>query len=137
MTQGNAVAWRGWLIWGCGAAFFAYAFSHRVAPSVMFDHLMADFAADATRLGQLSACYFYAYAAIQIPVGLLLDRFGPRRALTLSAIACMARVNRHAICSSPPAISPSLAPSAVTASASLCTREDDSVRLRAGRLRIG
>lgn len=90
MTQGNAVAWRGWLIWGCGAAFFAYAFSHRVAPSVMFDHLMADFAADATRLGQLSACYFYAYAAIQIPVGLLLDRFGPRRALTLSAIACMA-----------------------------------------------
>jgi MFS family permease len=81
---------RGWLIWGCGAAFFAYAFIHRVAPSVMFDRLMADFAADATRLGQLSACYFYAYAAIQIPVGLLLDRFGPRRMLTLSAVGCMA-----------------------------------------------
>jgi MFS family permease len=77
---------RGWLVWGAGAAFFAYAFVHRISPSVMYDRLMAEFAATGAVLGNLSACYFYAYGLMQLPVGLLLDRFGPRLLLTLSAL---------------------------------------------------
>ena len=76
----------GWLIWGICAAFFAYAFFHRVAPSVMFDHLMRDYAVGAAVLGNLSACYFYAYCLVQIPVGAMLDRVGPRLLLTGSAL---------------------------------------------------
>ena len=78
---------RPWIIWAAGAAFFFYGFIHRVAPSVMVDDLMADFDVSAAALGNLSANYFYAYAAILIPAGVLLDRFGPRRAMTVASIA--------------------------------------------------
>lgn len=76
----------GWFIWSVGAVTFAYAFVHRVAPAVMFDQLMRDFTAGAAVLGNLSACYFYAYAAMQVPVGLLVDRWGPRPLLTAAAL---------------------------------------------------
>lgn len=69
-----------------GAGFFAYAFVLRVAPSVMVDDLMAAFAASGAVLGNLSAFYFYAYSGLQVPVGMLLDRFGPRMLMSLSAL---------------------------------------------------
>ena len=62
--------------------FFAYAFALRVSPSVMVSELMRDYAVGAAILGNLSAFYFYAYAGLQIPVGLLLDHLGPRRLLS-------------------------------------------------------
>ena len=65
--------------WLTAALFFGYAWVLRVAPSVMVEELMRDFAVGAAVLGNLSAAYFYGYAGMQIPVGLLLDRFGPRR----------------------------------------------------------
>jgi MFS family permease len=77
----------GWLI---GALFFFYAWVLRVAPSVMVEELMRDFAVGAAVLGHLSAAYFYGYAGMQVPVGLLLDRFGPRRLMTLAALVCAA-----------------------------------------------
>jgi MFS family permease len=54
----------------------------------MVDELMRDFTVGATVLGHLSAAYFYGYAGMQIPVGLLLDRFGPRRLMSIAALAC-------------------------------------------------
>lgn len=75
-----------WLAWGLGALFYAYAFFQRVAPSVMVGELMRDLALGGAMLGSLSAAYFYAYAAVQIPVGLLLDRLGPRRMLVVAAL---------------------------------------------------
>ena len=69
------------------SVFFAYAFALRVSPSVMVDELMRDYAVGAAILGNLSAFYFYAYAGLQIPVGLLLDRVGPR---LLMSVACAA-----------------------------------------------
>jgi MFS family permease len=74
--------------WLTGAVFFFYAWVLRVAPSVMVDELMRDFTVGATVLGHLSAAYFYGYAGMQIPVGLLLDRFGPRRLMSIAALAC-------------------------------------------------
>lgn len=79
---------RAYLAWGAGALFFCYGFFHRVSPSVMVGDLMRDFDVGAAALGNLSAFYFYIYAAIQIPVGLLLDRFGPRRLLSFSSLVC-------------------------------------------------
>ena len=74
--------------WLTGAMFFFYAWVLRVAPSVMVEELMRDFAVGAAVLGNLSAAYFYGYAGMQIPVGLLLDRFGPRRLMTGAALVC-------------------------------------------------
>ena len=61
----------GWLV---GSLFFFYAWILRVSPSVMVEDLMRDFAVGGAIVGNLSALYFYGYAGMQIPVGLLLDR---------------------------------------------------------------
>ena len=74
--------------WLTGAAFFFYAWVLRVAPSVMVGVLMRDLAVGAAALGQLSGVYYYGYAGMQIPVGLLLDRFGPRRLMTVAGLVC-------------------------------------------------
>ena len=51
---------------------------------------MRDFALGGALLGSLSAVYFYAYAAVQIPVGVLLDRFGARRLLIVGTLLAAA-----------------------------------------------
>src|SRR4249919_2446784 len=76
--------------WLTAALFFGYAWVLRVAPSVMVEELMRDFSVGAAVLGNLSAAYFYGYAGMQIPVGILLDRFGPRRLMTVAAFVCAA-----------------------------------------------
>ena len=76
--------------WATGALFFFYAWILRVTPSVIIDELMRDFAFGAAAVGNLSAFYFYGYAGMQIPVGLLMDRFGPRRLMTLAGLGCAA-----------------------------------------------
>lgn len=76
------------LAWGTATLFFFYAWVLRVSPSVMVTELMRDFAVGGAILGNLSAFYFYGYSTMQVPVGLLMDRFGPRRLLTISALAC-------------------------------------------------
>ncbi|MCW5730767.1 MAG: MFS transporter [Alphaproteobacteria bacterium] len=87
-AQEAGAAWRPWAAWALGSLFFCYGFFHRVSPSVMVEDLMRDFAVGGAILGNLSAFYFYAYASLQIPVGLLLDRHGPRRLLTGAALLC-------------------------------------------------
>jgi len=52
----------------------------------MVDELMRDFAVSGAILGNLSAVYFYVYAGIQMPVGMALDRWGPRRVLAVAAL---------------------------------------------------
>ena len=74
-----------WTVWGLGALLYLFAFYQRVAPAVMTDQLMADFAIGGAALGNLSAFYFYAYVAMQIPTGVMADRWGPRRVLASGA----------------------------------------------------
>ncbi len=71
-----------------GTIFFGYAFVQRVSPSVMTSELMSDFAVGGAALGSLSAFYFYAYASIQLPVGMLTDHFGPRKLMSFAAALC-------------------------------------------------
>lgn len=75
-----------WLTWGLLASLYFVGYFQRVAPAVMVDELMRDFSIAATRLGNLSAIYFYTYAAMQIPSGLLADAVGPRRVGTAAAV---------------------------------------------------
>lgn len=79
---------KSWLIWACAALFYCYQFMLRASPGVMSEDLIAAFDVDACTLGVLTACYYYAYTSLQIPVGSLMDRFKPRRMLTLAAITC-------------------------------------------------
>ncbi|MBA2654003.1 MAG: MFS transporter [Gammaproteobacteria bacterium] len=76
------------LICGVGAFFYVYEFFLRVMPSAMTDELMRSFQIDAGGLGVLSAFFYYGYTPMQIPAGLLLDRYGPRILLSLSMMVC-------------------------------------------------
>ncbi len=82
-TQPPPMQWApsAWTVWGLGASLYVYGFFQRMAPGVMVAELMADLDVTAAVLGTLSAAYFYAYAAMQLPAGLLLDRYGTRRLL--------------------------------------------------------
>ncbi len=81
--QGQAL-----VAFGLGTLFFGYAFVQRVSPSVMTEELMREFAVGGAALGSLSAFYFYTYAALQLPVGMLTDRFGPRKLMSFAAALC-------------------------------------------------
>jgi MFS family permease len=77
-----------WIMWGLGALFYCYEFLLQVTPSVMVPDLMKAFSANSAQLGLALSLYFYAYSSVQIPVGILLDRLGPRRLLTLATLVC-------------------------------------------------
>ena len=69
-------------------AFYLYEFILQVAPSVMAAPIMKTFGVSATGFGMISAFYFYAYAPMQLPAGLLFDRYGPRKLMTLAIVLC-------------------------------------------------
>ncbi|PWY56267.1 MFS transporter [Legionella qingyii] len=77
-----------WMVWGLGCLFYFYECLLQVSPSVMSNELMRDFAVTSQTLGILSGVYFYSYAAMQLPGGVLMDYFGPQRLLTLATIVC-------------------------------------------------
>lgn len=77
-----------WIIWLLSALFMFYKYALEVSPSVMNSTLMKAFNIGASQLGNLTACYFYAYLILQIPAGMLLDRFGPRIVTTISIFLC-------------------------------------------------
>lgn len=82
-TPGPAAAFT---VWGLGALFYLMGFYHRVAPAVITEDLMRSFSINAAALGNMSAFYFYSYVAMQIPTGILADRWGPRKLLTTGAL---------------------------------------------------
>ena len=71
------------------AAFFlSYLF--RTINALISSELSSELALDAADLGFLTSVYFLAFAAFQLPIGIWLDRYGPRRvqgALLLFAAA--------------------------------------------------
>lgn len=75
-----------WLIWSLAAIFFFYKYLLQVSPSVMSEELMRSFHASGAQLGNLAACFFYSYLIMQIPVGILLDRYNPRYITTLAIL---------------------------------------------------
>lgn len=69
-----------------GGYFLSYLF--RSINAVIAPQLTSEIGLSAAELGLLTSCYFLAFASFQLPLGLLLDRYGPRRvqsALLLSA----------------------------------------------------
>ena len=78
--------WLGWSIWGLAGLLYLLGFYHRVSTNVLADSLKIDFGLTAAGLGNLSACYFYSYFAMQLPTGMFVDRWGPRRLLAAGAL---------------------------------------------------
>jgi len=79
-------AYRSWIILGLAIAFYFSGFFHRMVTAVMADQLMMDFNIGAAALGNFSSFYYYSYAAVQIPTGIIADHWGPRKLLTCGTL---------------------------------------------------
>lgn len=71
-----------WFIFTVLALAYFFVFFHRLSLSVIADTLVEDFKTTAGVMGLLGSIYFYFYAAMQLPAGLLSDSVGPRRSVT-------------------------------------------------------
>lgn len=78
-----------WLVWSVAAIFYLYEYIQRVIPGSIVAELRHAFDLSATGVGNLAAYYFYAYALLQLPVGIMADRFGPKRPMFLGCILCV------------------------------------------------
>ncbi|OGT68983.1 MAG: hypothetical protein A3I12_01490 [Gammaproteobacteria bacterium RIFCSPLOWO2_02_FULL_38_11] len=76
------------LVFSVASLFYFYDFFLAVFPSAMAPDLMRAFKIDAQGLGFLQAFFFYGYMPMQIPAGLLFDRFGVRRVLVTASAIC-------------------------------------------------
>lgn len=70
-----------WSIFSILILTYILVYFHRMAPGVVSEYLMADFQTTGTRLGALSAIYFFVYAAMQLPSGVLADTLGTRSSI--------------------------------------------------------
>lgn len=62
---------------------YFFSIVHRVGTASIAANLATDFNTDNSVLGLMSGMYFYSYAAAQIPVGIMLDKIGTRKTLTV------------------------------------------------------
>ena len=61
------------------AAGYFLSYLYRVVNAVISTDLVADIGVGPSALGLLTATYFISFASFQLPLGVILDRFGPRR----------------------------------------------------------
>src|SRR3990167_6188382 len=77
-----------WLMWLFPLTFFGYQFILRLYPGLVLGDLMAKYHINASDFGYFAALYYVGYAGMQIPMALLLDRFGARFVISFSAFLC-------------------------------------------------
>lgn len=73
-----------WVVFSLASLLFVLSQFYRVANAVIAPSLQRDLALTAQQLGLLSAVFFYAFAFVQIPLGMAIDRFGGR--LTMAVL---------------------------------------------------
>lgn len=79
---------RAWMIWGTAMLFCLFQFILQLSSGVIVKQLMTDFHLTAFGSGLLVSAYYYIYVALQIPAGVLMDRYKPQTLLTGSAALC-------------------------------------------------
>jgi MFS family permease len=70
-------------MWLTVSFFYAYQYIIRVLPNVMISDIMSKFDIDAGLFGQFSGIYYIGYALGLIPIGIMLDRIGPKKILPI------------------------------------------------------
>jgi len=83
MPPGGRAAW---IAWSIGCSVYVLAVVHRTSLGVAGLDAAERFSIGASALSTFSILQVLVYAAMQIPVGLLVDRFGPRRVLLLGVL---------------------------------------------------
>lgn len=77
------------ILWLSACLFYSFQLLLRVFPNILVDQLSQDFGLNSYQMGLLSSAYYNAYACIQIPAGILLDKFNTRSILILALLCCL------------------------------------------------
>lgn len=78
--------WRLWLVYGVGVAAYVLSVTNRTSLSAVGVDAAVRFDADAATLSMFAVIQLGVYGAMQIPVGVLLDRFGARPIITVGML---------------------------------------------------
>lgn len=88
-----------WFGWGLSSLFVLFQFLLQTSTSVMIHDLEKAFSIDVLGVSLLASSFFYTYLVLQIPAGMIVDRFGVRMTLTagllLAAVACFIFAQTH------------------------------------------
>ena len=71
-------------------AIYSISQFFRNAIGVIGPDLAREFDLDARALSVLVSIFFFSFAALQIPLGMFIDRWGPKRAMVATALICVA-----------------------------------------------
>lgn len=78
-----------WIVWGISACFALIQFAIQLSSADIISGVMRSFGLSAFGGSLLISSYYYIYVLLQIPAGMLIDRFGTRRILTIGAVICI------------------------------------------------
>ena len=76
------------LLYAVVSCFLFFEMAVQVSPAVMSSQLMHDLNISAFGLGIMSGMYFYTYTLMQIPSGILFDKYNPRTVIVISILVC-------------------------------------------------
>jgi MFS family permease len=78
----------GFCIWLLASIFFLYEYFLRTFTGTIADQVMQDFALSVDTFAWVTSAYYFSYGIMQIPVGMLLDKFGVRKILIFGTCVC-------------------------------------------------
>jgi len=82
-----------WVVWAVLAAMYVFVTFHRMAAGVVKTDLQDAFNIGSAQFANIGSMYFYAYFIMQIPSGILADKFGPKKTVaSFSIIAAIGSV---------------------------------------------
>jgi len=84
----NINSFYSWLVFFISSSFFLYKYLLQISPTVMTNELLHDLHLSGFNLGNIIGIYFYIYLIMQIPAGLLIDRYSPKWIMTISILIC-------------------------------------------------
>lgn len=70
-----------WMVWVIASIFYGYQYILRVMPNIMMNDILQQFNIDAATFGQFSGIYYLGYSLMHLPIGIALDRFGPKKVM--------------------------------------------------------
>lgn len=76
------------VMWLLSVSFFAYQFILRLWPGLMIQPIMQQFMIGATSFGFMASLYYYGYALMQMPIAILLEKYGARVIIFVCATVC-------------------------------------------------
>jgi len=99
-----AVSSQAWRIFIVLCAGFVASQFYRVSNAVIAPELMRSLSISPEAMGVITGVFFLAFAAMQLPAGVLLDRFGPRRTMSGLFVIAVAGSAAFAMADSAPGL---------------------------------